>query len=86
MLPPRRDTFEPPRVSSSPREVGTGKIRPAVPRKPLSLSSQAKSAAVSPGQPTPLQDSPGSGGIDMGSTDLLGDSASDQIEWKSLLQ
>ncbi|KAJ5831047.1 uncharacterized protein N7525_009300 [Penicillium rubens] len=86
MLPPRRDTFESPTGSSSPREVGTGKIRPAVPRKPLSLSSQAKTAAVSPGQPTPLQDSPGSGGIDMGSTDLLGDSASDQIEWKSLLQ
>lgn len=86
MLPPRRDTFESPTGSSSSREFGTEKIRPAVPRKPLSLSSQAKTATVSPGQPTRLQNSPGNGGTGMGSTDLLGDSANEQIEWKPLLQ
>lgn len=88
MLPPRRDTFESPTRSLSPQAVETGKVRPAVPRKPLALSSQAKIGTVSPsGRHTSRQDSPG---IDvsagMGSTDLLGDSASEQIEWKPLLQ
>lgn len=88
MLPPRRGTFESPTRSLSPQAVETGKIRPAVPRKPLSLSSQAKIGTVSPSsRHTTRQDSPG---IDvpagMGSTDLLSDSTSEQIEWKPLLQ
>lgn len=88
MLPPRRGTFESPTRSLSPQAVETGKIRPAVPRKPLSLSSQAKIETVSPSsRHTSGQDSPG---IDvsagMGSTDLLSDSTSEHIEWKPLLQ
>ena len=92
MLPPRRDTFESPTGnptgSLSPHAVETAKVRPAVPRKPLSLSSQAKIGTVSPdGQHTSWQDSPGSGvTAHTGSTDLLSDSASEQIEWKPLLQ
>lgn len=87
MLPPRRDTFESPTGPLAPQAVETGKIRPTVPRKPLSLSSQAKIGTVSPGQHTSWQDRPGSGvTTSLGSTDLLGDSASEQIEWKPLLQ
>ncbi|EKV17476.1 hypothetical protein PDIG_14280 [Penicillium digitatum PHI26] len=86
MLPPRRDTSESPGRSLSPPAVQTGKIRPAVPRKPLSLSFQAKIETVSPGQHTSWQDGPGSGVTAVGSTDLLSDSVSEQIEWKPLLQ
>lgn len=88
MLPPRRDTFESPTGSLSPHAVEKAKVRPAVPRKPLSLSSQTKVGAVSPSsQHTSSQDSPGSGvTADTGSTDLLSDSASEQIGWKPLLQ
>lgn len=88
ILPPRRDTFESPTQSLSPQTVETGKIRPAVPRKPLSLSSQAKLGTVSPSGRHPSgQDSPGINvPAGMGSTDLLSDSAREQIEWKPLLQ
>ncbi|KAJ5971139.1 uncharacterized protein N7479_001057 [Penicillium vulpinum] len=88
MLPPRRDTLESPTGSSSPRAVEIGKTPPAVPRKPLSLSSQTKIGTISPsGQHTSRQNSPGSGVTpSTRSTDLLGDSASEKIEWKPLLQ
>lgn len=87
MLPPRRDTLDSPTRSLSPQAVQAGKIRPAVPRKPLSLSSQPKIETASPSQPTLWQDSPGSDvTADAGSTDLLSDSTSEQIEWKPLLQ
>ncbi|OQE34520.1 hypothetical protein PENCOP_c017G07090 [Penicillium coprophilum] len=88
MLPPRRDTFNSSTGSLSPQAVETVKTRPAVPRKPLSLSSQGKIRTASPeGQHTSRQDSPESGVTAItGSTDLLSDSGSEQIEWKPLFQ
>jgi hypothetical protein len=88
MLPPRRDTSESFTGSSLPQADGTRKVRPAVPRKPLSLSSQGKVGAVSPSsQHISRQDSPGNGvTADTGSTDLLSDSGGEQIEWKPLFQ
>ncbi|CAI7635984.1 unnamed protein product [Penicillium glandicola] len=88
MLPPRRDTCDSPTGSLSPQMVETRRIPPAVPRKPLSLSSQVKIETVSPSdQHTSWQDSPGSGvTASMSSPDLLSDSTSEQIEWKPLLQ
>jgi hypothetical protein len=88
MLPPRNGTLESPMASESLQAVELGRVPPAVPRKPLALSSQANGGTITPsGQQTSWQGSTGSGvaaGVD--STDLLGDSASEQIEWKPLLQ
>ncbi|KAJ5780865.1 hypothetical protein N7457_006025 [Penicillium paradoxum] len=80
VLPPRRDALESPTGSISPQVVGFGRVPPTVPRKPLALSSQAKIGTVSP-------HSPGSGvTVRIPPADLLGDPASEHVEWKPLLQ
>ncbi|KAJ5555458.1 hypothetical protein N7461_003928 [Penicillium sp. DV-2018c] len=91
MLPPRRGTLGSPTASEPLQAVDRldlGRVPPAVPRKPLALSSQANGGAMAPsGQQTSRRGSLGSGvAADMDSTDLLGDSAREQIEWKPLLQ
>jgi hypothetical protein len=89
MLPPRRETLnEFPAGSISPGSVQpkvvNEKSPPVVPRKPLSLSSQTKSRTF------PIENQTGHAlsnerTASGGSTDLLGDVASEQIEWKPLI-
>jgi hypothetical protein len=88
MLPPRRDTLGSSTGSTSPQSVKSARLPPAVPRKPLSLSSQTKAQTM----PT-MSNTQGSRQGSLGSTnaassppDLLGDSSSERIGWKPLLQ
>lgn len=88
MLPPRRETLnEFPAGSISPGLVQPKMVNekspPVVPRKPLSLSSQTKSRTFPMDNQTghALSNETATGG----STDLLGDAASEQIEWKPLV-
>jgi hypothetical protein len=89
VLPPRRETLnEFPAKSVQPKMVND-KSPPVVPRKPLSLSSQTKSRTFpideqtghTSWQSSSLTHKTTAGG----STDLLGDAAGEQIEWKPLV-
>ncbi|OGE54052.1 hypothetical protein PENARI_c006G02834 [Penicillium arizonense] len=88
VLPPRRETLnEFPAGSISPGSVQpkvvNEKSPPVVPRKPLSLSSQTTSRTFPIDNQTghALSNETATGG----SVDLLGDAASEQIEWKPLI-
>ena len=97
--PPRRGTSGAARESvQSPvgEKPVAGKSPPAVPRKPLSLSSQAAVSRVAstgsgPSRSASLRDSPGGesgqgfGGPGGQTGDLLGDASGDTIGWKPLL-
>lgn len=98
--PPRRGTSNAARESVQSPPVGdkpvAGKSPPAVPRKPLSLSSQAAVSRVastgsSPSPSASLRDSPGVGseqgfgGPSSQTGDLLDDASGDPISWKPLL-
>lgn len=85
--PPRHGTFD--GVVSVEPGAAVGKSPPAVPRKPLSLSSQtapstplsASRQSISTGQSGSRPPGPGNSGA----VDLLGDADSETIEWKPLV-
>ncbi|KAJ5348153.1 uncharacterized protein N7506_001406 [Penicillium brevicompactum] len=79
VLPPRRDTLESP-SSTSRQSVESVRLAPAVPRKPLSLSSKSHTMPVSNQERQSV-----AGAASTSSPDLL-DSSSEQIGWKPLLQ
>ncbi|KAJ5328982.1 hypothetical protein N7452_009372 [Penicillium brevicompactum] len=79
VLPPRRDTLESP-SSRSRQSVESVRLAPAVPRKPLSLSSKSHTMPVSNQERQSV-----AGAASTSSPDLL-DSSSEQIGWKPLLQ
>ncbi|CAG7918182.1 unnamed protein product [Penicillium olsonii] len=81
MLPPRHGTTGSPTISTSPQSVGSGRLAPVVPRKPLSLSSQAKSQTM----PISGEQTAQPIAASASSPDLLG-SSSEPIGWKPLLQ
>lgn len=91
--PPRQRTFDDTEPMDSDADTNLRNTPPAVPRKPLSLSSQASLRGPILRSSTMEQNASAQiGGVSgqtekvrRASTDLLGDVPGEQIEWKPLL-
>lgn len=91
--PPRQRTFDDAEPMNSDANTNLRNSPPAVPRKPLSLSSQTslrgpilRSSTMQQNASAQIGSLSGqTGKVRRASTDLLGDVAGEQIEWKPLL-